>query len=118
MNKPIKNVIKKWGSEVWLVNNDQYCAKLLTVVPEHQCSLHFHKIKKESFYISSGQLDLMLYDWGTSEVHHVILNPGDVYTIDPMQAHSFKTLLKEPCSFLEISTHHEDEDSYRLSPSK
>src|SRR5262252_2427182 len=49
--KPIRIVPKGWGREVWIVNGDLYCGKILEIRKGKRCSLHFHKIKNESFYL-------------------------------------------------------------------
>ena len=54
----IKWVAKLWGAEKWLVNNEIYCAKELILVNGYQCSLHYHKIKDETFYILEGEVEI------------------------------------------------------------
>jgi len=51
-------VPKGWGYEKWIVNNDKYCGKILFVVKDRKCSLHYHNIKDETFYIQSGKIVL------------------------------------------------------------
>ena len=41
---------KGWGYENWLVNTELYCGKILHFNHGKQCSLHYHKIKDETFY--------------------------------------------------------------------
>ena len=113
-------VQKKWGHEFWIENNDQYCGKHLHVLPHKFCSVHYHKIKKETFYIISGEL-LLSYsssldkaDWLSGNTENKILKVGDHITIEPYIAHRFSSTLEIPCDFVEISTHHDDNDSYRI----
>ena len=42
---PIVVVPKGWGREVWIVNGDLYCGKILEISKAKRCSLHFHKLK-------------------------------------------------------------------------
>ena len=49
-------VNKLWGYEIWIENNEKYCGKHLHVVPGKKCSVHYHKDKKETFYIINGEL--------------------------------------------------------------
>ena len=106
MEQQIKKVKKDWGSETWLVNNELYCGKILFLKKKHRCSVHYHKDKDETFYILSGALVLELI--GDS----IILKKGDAYRLVPNTVHRFSGL--EDSEILEISTHHEDSDSYRL----
>jgi ADP-L-glycero-D-manno-heptose 6-epimerase len=108
MQEP-KIVKKEWGSEKWLVNRD-YCGKILILNKGFQCSLHHHKIKDETFYISKGKVLLEL----DGEKH--LLLPGDYKLVMPGQKHRFTGV--EDSEIIEFSTHHEESDSYRDEPSR
>jgi N-acetylneuraminate synthase len=117
-------VNKLWGYEIWIENNSEYCGKHLHVVPNHKCSVHYHKNKKETFYIIDGELILEYsthldeQSWNNmSGIKTILLEKGDSFTIDRNIAHRFYTSLSYPCNFIEISTHHDDNDSYRIIPS-
>lgn len=114
----MKKVKKQWGSELWVVNEPEYCGKILTVKPGHRCSMHFHKNKKETFYILEGTLSLKLIDLSDASVTYKRLYPGEALTLDPLTPHSFSTFGNSPCKFIEFSTHHEDSDSYRITRSE
>jgi len=100
----IKIVPKEWGEERWIVNRD-YCGKLLILKQGYRCSLHHHKLKDETFYISKGSV-LMECDGDA-----LIMKPGDTLLIEPNTKHRFTGL--EDSEIIEFSTHHEDSDSYR-----
>jgi hypothetical protein len=53
---PMKFVPKGWGFEKWIVNNEEYCGKLLYFVKGKRCSWHYHELKDEVFYIQSGKI--------------------------------------------------------------
>lgn len=116
----IKTVSKKWGYELWIENNSLYCGKHLHVLPGKWCSVHYHKNKKETFYIIKGSLvleysdNIDLHYWQTNQANRVVLSQGQSFTIDTMMAHRFTSNLDIPCDFIEISTHHDDSDSYRI----
>lgn len=95
---------KTWGHEEWIVNSE-YCGKKLVLNEGHCCSLHYHKIKDETFYIASGRVGFQLND------EYFILNPGDSLLITPGTKHRFYGL--ENSEIFEFSTHHLEEDSYR-----
>lgn len=115
----MKFVSKGWGYELWIENNDLYCGKHLHVVPNKWCSIHYHKKKKETFYVIKGELLLeylentSLNEWESGK-KDLILKEGDGFTIGTLVLHRFTSNTSAPCDFIEISTHHEDSDSYRL----
>jgi mannose-6-phosphate isomerase-like protein (cupin superfamily) len=100
----IKIVPKEWGEERWIVNRD-YCGKLLILRKGFRCSLHYHKLKDETFYINKGKV---LMECGGQTL---VMGPGDALLIEPNTKHRFTGL--EDSEILEFSTHHEDSDSYR-----
>jgi len=106
----LKKVKKTWGEEHWYVNNELYCSKLL-IVNQNQWSskgkYHYHKKKDETFYILNGTLLLDL------EGSIIPLKKGESIRIKPNEKHKFTSKTKT-CKFLEVSTHHEDSDSFRV----
>jgi len=122
MQKKHKWVIKGWGWERWIENNDLYCCKHLHVLPTKWCSVHYHKLKKETFYVINGELLLRFHDstsrdwWQNNfyKVHEVVLRSGESFTLETGVAHAFTSNTSQPCDFIESSTHHDDEDSYRI----
>ena len=102
----VKVVNKEWGREEWLVNNEKYCLKKLYVNEGKMCSYHCHKNKDETFFINKGHIILRLGEEFRK------LREGDAIRIEPNTYHSFGGL--EDTVILEVSTHHEDSDSYRM----
>jgi mannose-6-phosphate isomerase-like protein (cupin superfamily) len=115
-----KNAIlieKLWGNELWIINNERYCVKLLTILPQSAGSLHFHKVKDETFYVLTGACSLEL----TTRPDKLprIMRRGDYQQIPPGVAHRFTNHSATfPCEILECSTHHDDADTYRLEPAR
>lgn len=133
-------VPKGWGGEEILVNNQWYCAKNLYVMKGLKCSFHYHKLKHETFFVQKGKVKLYylttskfseVKNTGFVEVHNHILenmkevlenNPhlfickvlsvGDEFEIPPGLPHSFYGVYNS--KILEVSTHSEDSDSYRI----
>jgi len=99
-----KEVLKVWGKEIWIVNRE-YCGKKLILNKGFRCSMHYHKNKDETFYITKGRV-LMEIDNKKQ-----IMLPGDSILITPNMKHRFTGL--EDSEIIEFSTHHEDYDSYR-----
>ena len=65
---------------------------------------YYHKIKKETFHILYGSLNLKLNG------KLIYLKPKDIITIEPGVNHEFSS--KSGCIFEEISTNHKVSDSY------
>lgn len=106
----IKIVPKVWGEELWLVNSDKYCGKLLTVNEGAQGSYHYHKEKEETFYCLYGEVSL------TIEGRDYMLNSlSSPRTIEVGEKHSIVGL--KTSVILEVSTPHNDDDVYRLRDS-
>lgn len=109
--KTLPYTSKVWGGEYLIVNDDKYCAKFLKVNPGYQCSLHYHKIKQETFKVVSGSIILELR--GHPSFYMVTGEEEVIHTGTP---HRFSSTTGG--IILEISTHHEDSDSYRLEESR
>ena len=110
---PINFVVKGWGWESWIANNELYCGKILFFKKGKQCSFHYHKVKDETMYLAQGRI-LMIYseedDLGKAD--SVILEPGDVFYVPPGLRHRMYGELDS--HLYEFSTQHFDEDSYRI----
>jgi quercetin dioxygenase-like cupin family protein len=114
MTSSIKLVPKGWGFEKWIVNNEQYCGKLLYFVKGKQCSWHYHKIKDETFYIQSGKIILLYgYDDDITLAEKKVLRKGDNFHVPVGLRHRMYAL--EDTELFEFSTQHFDSDSYRVT---
>ena len=110
------HVVKSWGTELWFANNNDYCGKLITVIFEKWSSkgkFHYHKIKDETFFVIQGILWLDIADDNTGEYQRIVLHRNDSYRVMAGVKHRFTSGFKYLCKFVEASTHHEDDDSYR-----
>lgn len=108
----MKTVTKGWGYELWIHNDEKYCGKLLHFNKGKKCSLHYHKLKHETFYVQSGKLLCTFIDNGVKET--VILCAGDIKEIHQGLVHQMEAL--EDTEMFEFSTQHFDEDSHRIIP--
>lgn len=102
----IKMVPKIWGHELWLVNHDKYCGKILYFRAGKSGSLHFHKIKNETFYLKSGIVTVEV------DNHTYQLSPGELIDIPSWAAHRVTAVADS--EIFEFSTHHDDTDTYRI----
>jgi len=98
-------VKKVWGSELWIVNSEKYCGKILTLKKGFRCSLHTHKIKDETFYILDGKVLMEIGSQART------MKEGEVVHMLPNVYHRFTGL--EDSRIIEISTQHFESDSYR-----
>lgn len=139
-------VPKTWGHEKIIANNAAlidgygYCLKELTVNPNgNACSIHYHAIKTETFYILRGALMLEIYT-ALGERNRIVtdpsrhlealvlcglyrMHPGESMTINPGEPHRFWAEQRlnggEPLEhtvFMEGSTPDNPNDSYRIVP--
>ena len=109
----MKRVEKGWGYELWIHNDEEYCGKLLYFKKGKKCSLHYHDLKKETFYVQSGRLECTFYNLDEPEKKStLILAAGDSKEIPRRLVHQMKAL--EDTVMFEFSTQHFDEDSIRI----
>lgn len=105
-------VEKKWGREIILHNDENYCGKLLQFNKGAKFSMHFHLKKVETFYVNKGKLVLKYIDTRNATTYVKELNVGDVIEIEPSDPHQI--FAEEDSEIIEISTQHFDDDSYRI----
>ena len=118
--------LKGWGYEQWMANSELYCGKLLVVKANLRCSIHYHKLKDETFYIQDGMILMRVWDeiWELPDMHfyeefpkdhadEFIMEKGDRLVIPPNTPHQFIGVDAQS-TIIEISTQHFEEDSYRI----
>jgi D-lyxose ketol-isomerase len=120
----MKRVEKGWGYELWIHNDSLYCGKLLHFNAGKKCSMHFHKLKHETFYLHSGSalirychadalLNTLYSEFPASDVFETFLmKPGDKLELPTWTVHQVYAEIES--DVYEFSTEHFDEDSYRL----
>lgn len=109
INQTRTKVPKVWGSEDWIINNEKYCGKRLLLNRGYQCSVHYHEIKEETFYVNKG---LVLLQVGNERI---LMKPGESLEIKPGEKHQFIGITD--AEIIEFSTHHNEEDSHRETQS-
>ena len=105
-------VSKGWGEEIVFVNNEKYCGKILRFKQGAKFSMHYHLEKQETWYVSSGKFSLKFVDLSNADMCEQILTVGDVVTNMVGEPHQLICL--EAGDIFEVSTHHEDCDSFRI----
>lgn len=105
---------KSWGHEEWIVNNEQYCGKRLVFTKAGgHTSLHFHREKHETMLCLRGHFAVTVVNTRDGAERQFDLYPGDQITIEQFTVHRIKALLADS-ELIEFSTHHSDDDSYRV----
>ena len=128
-------VKKSWGWELWFANVQEkidivewddlvkpkridYCGKLLYVEHDKWSShgrYHYHKIKDETFFVTEGTLLLVYFDEKEQMPKQLHLKPNDTFRVKAGVKHKFTSLSETGCKFIEVSTFHSDDDSYRCT---
>ena len=108
----INRVEKDWGYELIIVNNELYCGKILHFNKNSEFSMHFHKIKDETWYVTSGSLVCKIINTDNGKIDYFELFKGDSIRLKPLTIHQLIAL--EESEIFEISTQHFDSDSYRV----
>jgi mannose-6-phosphate isomerase-like protein (cupin superfamily) len=111
VSKPLV-ITKGWGHEVIFVNNDKYCGKILHFKKGAKFSMHYHLIKQETWYVSSGKFLFKYINTSNADVVETELNIGDTVTNEIGEPHQIICL--EEGDIFEVSTQHFDSDSYRV----
>ena len=124
----MKIVKKVWGVETEIVNNEEYCMKFLDIDVGGCSSLHYHKRKDETFYVLRGicLVELGKFEYkGSMTLSPKLCGPGTAIRLMPYTVHRFWVpndlspgVDYTECRLIEVSTHHDDEDVFRLEESK
>lgn len=111
-----------WGYQLRLVNEPEYCGKLLVLENRKSGSLHYHRIKKETFVVLEGSV-MIGYKIPSDEYEpeddpHTYpciseYGVGSKITFVQRQAH-FMWAKTSRAVILEVSTHDDDADTYRI----
>ena len=83
--------------------------------PECKFSMHYHMNKDETWYVIDGEFEYRWIDTEKALIHTDTLKEGDVVRQRPGQPHQLEVISSYGRIF-EVSTHHEDSDSYRVLP--
>lgn len=111
--QPVNIVPKGWGREIWVANGDLYCGKILEINKGKRCSLHYHKLKTESFYLRAGHLKVTIKESADSDRSEEFeLKAGECMDIPIGLVHQMYAV--EDSELIEFSTQHFDSDSHRI----
>ena len=94
----------EWGAAIFNVINEEYCKKLIALLPGQSHPVHRHERKKETFQVLYGDMDVNLGEERQS------LRRGDLLTVERGVDHDFSS--ERGCIFEEVSTTHYANDSF------
>ena len=101
--RPVRIVPKGWGREVWIANGELYCGKVLEIL-KSKCSLHYHKLKTESFYLRSGRLKVRLLESPNSAiVEEFELEPGECMDVPTGLVYQMEALMMPNSTSFQLS---------------
>ncbi len=107
-------VDKKWGYELWIHNDEEYCGKLLVFNKiGDKFSMHYHLKKKETWYVQKGAFTFNWIDVENGKLNTKVLATGDSVLIERGLPHQLEAMM-DGSTIFEVSTQHFDEDSYRV----
>lgn len=101
-HKGIHNIYHTGATFMNVVNRD-YCKSYVIILPGQKYPNHYHRIKRESFYVLHGSLRVQIED------DNHILNEGEMLHVERGQEHSFWS--DQGVIFEEISTMYVANDS-------
>lgn len=104
-----------WGHEEYLYNGENHCGKFLHFKKYHGFSWQYHKKKEETWILISGRVQARL-SWSDDmekSVIRVLESPNKDCLHIPVELRH-QVIAYEPSVLLEISTHHENDDTYQL----
>ena len=107
----MKFIEKPWGSEEVIEINEKYMVKKLTMKKNHRCSLQYHDFKKETIYVLSGDLKILIGE-DKKNLETKVYSAGDSITINPGIIHRMEGVTDSV--YIEASTP-EMEDVIRLN---
>ncbi len=97
----MKIINKPWGKEEIIEINSKYMLKKLSMNKGHRCSLQYHNLKKETIFVLSGKLKILIGE-KISDLRIRNLDKGDSITIEPGIIHRMEGI--ENVVYLEAST--------------
>ena len=79
---------KGWGEEIIFADHKEYAGKLLVFDKQGATfSMHFHRFKKETWYVLKGEFSLECIDTSNAEKVVSVLHEGDSVDILPYVPH-------------------------------
>lgn len=107
---------KGWGHELIWATNEKYSGKLLVFERAgSKFSMHFHKEKDETWFVSQGSFLLKWIDTANAQLNEQTLKQGDTWRNLPHVPHQL-IALEDGSTVIEVSTSDSVEDNFRIFP--
>jgi mannose-6-phosphate isomerase-like protein (cupin superfamily) len=89
-NMPPVNVWvdKPWGKTKLLFRDDRSGTHIIDINPHGYCSAHYHKNLSNAFYVVSGALEIVVWNWDGTDKNH-LLEPHEYLKVPPGVWHRF-----------------------------
>jgi mannose-6-phosphate isomerase-like protein (cupin superfamily) len=97
-------VEKPWGRVVTYALNQPSSVRVITVEPGNETSVHYHRMRDETWVVLDGRIDLEIGDATTEAA------PGDEFVIPAEQPHRIRCTGAAPARILEIAYGYTTED--------
>jgi mannose-6-phosphate isomerase len=78
-------VQKPWGREIIWAHTEKYVGKILEIDAGHSLSRQFHRVKDETIYVLSGEVDLEVGP--PDDLKMTRMGPGSSIRLAPMTIH-------------------------------
>jgi mannose-6-phosphate isomerase-like protein (cupin superfamily) len=108
---------KDWGNVIKIVDNEDnnYSGRIINLNQNQMTSTHFHSKKHKTIYVLQGTLTIEIIEPTNGETISFDVDSEECFDIEQNVAH--RLMAKEGgVTAIEISTFHQDEDVYRVSP--
>jgi len=74
---------KIWGENIEIFRNESVSINILKIKKGYKCSYHYHRFKRNHFYVLEGELKIC------HEQGETILREGESYEVLPPNKHCF-----------------------------
>jgi len=108
---------KDWGNIIKIVDNEEnnYSGRIINLNQTQMTSTHFHSKKHKTIYVLQGTLTIEIIEPTNGETISFDVDSEECFDIEQNVAH--RLIAKDGgVTAIEISTFHQDEDVYRVSP--
>ena len=108
---------KDWGNIIKIVDNEEndYSGRIINLIQNQMSSTHFHSKKHKTIYVLQGTLTIEIIEPTNGETISFDVDSEECFDIEQNVAH--RLMAKDGgVTAIEISTFHQDEDVYRVSP--
>jgi mannose-6-phosphate isomerase len=81
----MRRVDKPWGHELIWAHTERYVAKVLHINQGHRLSRQYHKVKDETLFVESGEMELEVGEGDDARV--LTMKAGDSFHVTPGTVH-------------------------------